>query len=1071
MEKKKNAALTKERNRLRRKRDGKYAIILCSLFAMATTVVYFSVPNAAHGGNGDNVGTSTSHSPYVPDGGDKLTPTQKFTANLTGMQGLTADLSLQANYPDNVFAVSSTLAFSMPELSLNAIGLNMAANVTYNGTAVTVNDGAAVDTFDMDMVGGDFYVSIMGINYKSEADSRVDFFKNLIRIFSIESAQIDIDTSSVASGDGLSSFTDALSNIVETDLDDGTYEFTLSIDGYDIIMTADKDCVLTGAYTKEDTPIALGDWKIAFTLSKVTVTDDIHIVNPEDTGKTYLEINDQVELIEKIYNVYKGKNVGLSFAGSLRNGTADLALNGGANVDFSSNNFLEDTFDLNLGTTYSYFANEGAADKTSDSQSLAAVYTPEAAYLTYNENALRAKMTHDSMESLIDSMKDKFGQAETQSADTAFDFITSSELMTNIYDGHYETVVSMLKKVETSNNYLKLTVSLSKLGLGDDSQVTLTFDGGASSSSLATIEVSDVVLSSSVTVDDLTIKTEGYSSEAVDAAKVGTGYMSLDFADGVFNQLYNLANEQKFGLALNSQDDAKGTNGTIIEKTGTADKFILSGGLQADVPSKVGTGTLNVIATSSNWGSSTSQTHSITADLTGGSATEDAKLLFSYKDKITADGSTTGGDKPLNGSLAVDSIEDIVSQVKSAVSPDAPDQRWAKFFDGMKSEAATTVMGRLMDQDFGALLETKILKSVTTLRNQKTGLDEIKVIVDGHLIGDDGNDIVVYLPLGVSAENTDEVKGVRLENFVYGDYTINLDASLTSYNDGKLTNLVEDNTYLNLNSLKTLVKFGIKTSYLTSFHLTATMNVNMLINISMAVDVDFYLSVVDKTVKVSGYFNNIPLLSAVNNTGRWALFDDFSGKAHRDVQFYYEAPADGGTGGNVYFYEFNRRPVSGDTTTYKKVYAPYFTKNLLYYLLNDVVALKDSYIDSIQKKSESGSDEPIDIESVLDSYSCANEESATPSFNFVMDMAVLSNNSQLGDMDVTINTNSGGYLSSLDFKLSFNIPVLNLSLTATVDNVDIGEDCWTGDFKSQAADAWAAMVARTSFDSVEGYGE
>lgn len=1068
MENKKNE-LKKERRRLILKRDGRYGLIFGSLFAIATTVVYFSIPNAAKGSDGEDAGTSISRSSYVPEnGGNGLTPIEKFTSNLTGLQGLTAGLTLNATYPNNTFAVNATIAFAMPELSLNKIGLNLKANVNYNGNVVTVNDGAAADTLDVDMLNGDLYVSAMGINYKSTVDSRVDLMKNIIRIFSIESAQINLDTSSLSSSSTTSDLMNALSNMKEEDLSDGTYRFTLTVDGMNIVMTADKDCLLTGAYTDETTPIVFGDWRMGFALSNVAITDDITIVDPEQAGKTYLELNDSVDLIEKAYNVYKGKNVGISFDASLLNGTADLALTGGANVDFSGSNFLNDTLDLSLQTKYSYFAKSTDANKTSDTQSLAAVYTPEAAYLTYNDNAIRAKMSHSAMNDLIDSMKSKLGATETKSASSAFDFITTSPLMTDIYDGHYEKVISMLKKVETDDNFIKLTVSLDQLGLGASSEVTVTFDGKATATNLAVIAVKDLVLSSSVTLSSATFKTVDYSSANVTAAKEGTDYMSLDFASGVFNQMYDLVQKQKFGVTINDADS--GTNGTTIVETGTTNSYAISGDLQADIPSKVGTGTVNIDAVSSDWTAGTSQKHTLTADLTAGATSEESKLLFSYKDTITTTSGTTGGDKPLNGDLSVASIEDMVSQVKSVVSPDAPDQRWAKFFDSMKSEAAATVIGRLMNKEYGALLESKILKGVSTVHNDKSGFDEVKAVVDGHLIGDDGHDIVVYMPLGASATNTDEVKGLRLADFVYGKYTINLDVSLKSYDDTKVASLVEDDSYLGLSSLKTLVKFGIKTSYLTSYHLTATAKLTFLLGTDIDIDINFYLSVVDRTVKVAGYFSNIPLLSLLNNDGKWAALDTLSTNAYRNVEFYYQAPESGGNGGDIYFYEYDNRPVSGNRTVYKKVYAPYFTSNILYYVLNDVVHLKSSYIDSITKKTDTTSTSPIDIESVLTSYSCTGESTTTPSFNLKMDMGVLANNSQLGDLDVTIGTNADGYLASLDVTMSFDIPLLNLSLSASVKNVDIGIDNWTGSAaKAKAADAWAAMVARTSFDSVEGY--
>ena len=56
--------------------------------------------------------------------------------------------------------------------------------------------------------------------------------KSLIRIFDIQSANIDLDSmsSSLTSGDSTTKITSALSQMKEEDLSDGTYRFTLNMD-------------------------------------------------------------------------------------------------------------------------------------------------------------------------------------------------------------------------------------------------------------------------------------------------------------------------------------------------------------------------------------------------------------------------------------------------------------------------------------------------------------------------------------------------------------------------------------------------------------------------------------------------------------------------------------------------------------------------------------------------------------------------------------------------------------------------------------------------------------------------
>ena len=78
-------------------------------------------------------------------------------------------------------------------------------------------------------------------------------------------------------------------------------------------------------------------------------------------------------------------------------------------------------------------------------------------FLSHDEIEAVAKdhFDHPGMASLVDSMKAKFGQTETKSATTAFDFVSQSPLMKDIYDGHYEKVLTELKKITIDDNSVR----------------------------------------------------------------------------------------------------------------------------------------------------------------------------------------------------------------------------------------------------------------------------------------------------------------------------------------------------------------------------------------------------------------------------------------------------------------------------------------------------------------------------------------------------------------------------------------------------------------------------------------
>lgn len=1028
--------LTPEEKKKRRNSLLRSTGILTALFGVTTTIVYFALPNGPKATDeGDDSTSSTSKSTYTDgDDEDPLTPVDHFYANLTGMKALSASFELSAALPKHQFALNGSLKLSIPA-SINDIAFNLATNIAYNSVDVKVA-GTSNDTLDVDYVNKNLYLSVMGMNYKVSHTETDEMMTNLAQIFGQENVEnfLTIDESQISSltkGTDTSKFTDAIKNMTSEKLNDGTYKYTLTIDSNVIYLTANAKYDFTGAWGSFSfTPTNSKDAiNLSFALKNVNIEDNVLILDPEiDSGKSYLEVNKSLGIVDKIYKLYQASDTGIDIKATIKNGKAVDTITGSANVNWAEKYH----YDLALKSDYAF----GTDNASLTTQTIAAAYTPEAVYMDYNTGALKAKLSYSAMSTLIQNVKDSLGSTASQTSSKAFDFITESEVVKGITDGHYEACISLIKKIETANNQMKFTIDLTKFGFSSG-ELAITIDGNASTSETPTqlgqIAISNLSLSSDVVIESATFTTSDYAPATVTPAD----YMSLDFAPTVYNQFYALFDSKKIGARIDSA--------TLLE-TGTTNKLTVdSGSLQVDVTNKIGTGSLKMTQTKADWGDGVSLKHDVTADMTTD------KLLFSYSNEEDS--------SPLNGTLKVSSLTDIINQVKSLT--DDADPRYSKFFQPIKDKMAETIIGRLVRQDYGALLEQKVLKSVTTEANATSGLSELKFVIDGALIGNSGHDVVVYLPLTAA----DKVQGLRLENFVYDKYTIDASITLIDYNDAKVAQLTEDSTFMTFDGLKTLVKFGIKTSRLTTYHLTATANFGFTDSslINLGADLDFYLYVVEKTVKVSGYITGIPLNVLANTS--WVP------GGSRDVTFFYEPPANGLTGGNIYLKAvntYNLRPFHKTDTTYSKEYAPYVVENILTFLCDDILSLHSSYVSSIKDKTTTSGKQPIVIENVLNSFSSTESTDGSATWTLSLNLGVLANNTTLKNLDVTLGGNTDGYLASADIKMG--IDFFSACLTASAKVIDIGSDCWTGEsFKAKAADAWAAGISRTSFDVTKGY--
>lgn len=995
-----------------------YAGLFLGVFAVSATTAYLVTPSSASGADDSIIDEDDDDSSTVKGG----TNGDRFLSALATTKGLKGELTAKIAMEKNAISLTGNLGLAMPrtdEGEADSVSSNIAFSLDAN-----VNYNEVEKSFSASLVDKTMYFSALGLKYKCDEDGIGTAVDHIFDIAGEDFFNIpNLDLSSLTGNLDMSSLSSMFGGITSEETANG-YDYVISITPdanttYKINMSSDKSYNLTNANVKD---LTIGGVTINFNFD-ATIADDMSkvIVAPSDSA-SYCSLVNSMGIFDKLYSLIDEKKFGVSLSGSLVTEPAiagdpvdTIALDGDVKADFNAMNF-----------SASIDANALNSSNERVHQKLGVNYVPtmsgytEAAFLSYND-AFKLSMKRTTIDSLFGKIKGSVGEMDSSKVSSLFDFVTSSTVMTGIKDGHYESILKMVDGFTESDNELTLTISLKDLGLGDSAKLVVTLNGENPSEGIkdgAKIAINDVQLSKSTV--NLALNIENFSEITM---PVVADYDSLDRLPDLFDQVSGLVKDPKAGVSL---------SGSVYDANQIG--FSFDGDTTFDIENKKGAGDITITDKTVSY----TQDHEVKIDVTGGAAADN--MYFSY------DSTLTDSSAPMYGRFTITTLNEIISLVKDLMG--SSDERYTKFFDPLKEMMATSLIGQIASGEYSKLITTNILTYVNV------GSDKTDLLIAGSALGLDSD-----ISISLLTKEDGTISGLSLNDLVTGGKTINVQLTLTSFAESGLTRLDHSLTYLDFSEIKTLLKFGLDTSELGTFHLTSVLDLAIGDAFNLTnINIEIYINVSGRDVKVYGKMSNIPLMAGLNTTSLLAIL---GGK--RDVNFYY----DGVGKSDLYLNEHNDYVGSRyDKTAVKKIQGDYFLSNIVDYLLKDFIGLTDTMMDLVGNISSSDTSEPIAYEKVLKNFAY---DSANKAWDVSISTSTLARMSALGDLTLHIAgthdwSTGKDYLNYLEAKISITM-VLTINAGIKANLIDVN----TPNLWNNIDSAYTSFISTNSSLAGEGY--
>lgn len=1010
----------------------------------------------------------------------------------TTMEGLVGTIDkLTVEWPDNKVEVNGSLALSMR--SINDLDFTVDLNANYNGSELDLGIG---------YTGRTFYLALNDLFIKSSYNKTQDVFEKIYQLFFnadapedeglgisvdldgiIESLIGNLDISSLMSGGSVGGL--GVNFGEEIEHEDGRIEAPLSIsldensDPLELSLFIHKETDdLAGASLKN---IVIGDVKISgdinlnvFEGHKVYPFDDANYdgYRKELKNKNFIEVVNYKSWFDDIFHLLNRKTVGidLDFSVDQDDGTGPVnigQIGGSVDVDASkfvlpipkvidATTFAKDEIVVEKSVKRDGNGEESVVETILDNLNagitldvnradthyadLNLTYAEQNAYLSLNENVLKTKMDIQTLNFVIDKVTTlvegdpdeqarKAMRGETPEEPGLFDFITSSELVTAIKSGHYEGIIDLIEEISNSSEGITLKLNLSTLGLGEDAKVELNLDATDNGEKgVTSLKCSDIKMAEGIF--NLDLNTREYKKENIEnILNDAEHYEELDFAVGIFDQVTNILDSKKTGFAL---------EGSLTDEIGLGAYF--SGDGQLDYGEKYGFGNLLI------------QNHTDEENPTVASDNHPIKV---YVDN-------TGNNKEINnmklmygptgklkGKLSVQSLEDVIGVVMKVVEKN--DRRFAKFLDPIMKMIYESVIGKIISsKDYLQLANEAFVKSIKQDMNG-TCLD-ISLSKD-LFAGFVTEDMIIRLNFKMTndVKQLDSLQIINLKlNDTLGNKIVNCKIQIRDFDETRDCDMdLTDSKYMNFSSVAILLQFLIDTTELNSYHLSATVKLNLGKSIGIAsLPLDFYIEVIGEDTRVYGMFPDIPHIAFASND------------ANSDVgsEFLFE-PAkhyDAGSGDNIggYFHIIRNENHHGLLSRgfeqyYYRATSKGFVDDIASYLLASVLDFKYSLVADIGNIDLGTTQGIADYESMFkdNGFSYAETEQkgkVISNWTVGMNLAKVSGIEALESLDATIsgekynvNGEEKSYLNAINGVMTVGASIITITVNADIKLVDI----------------------------------
>ena len=630
------------------------------------------------------------------------------------------------------------------------------------------------------------------------------------------------------------------------------------------------------------------------------------------------------------------------------------------------------SFDLNVNQ----YALDFSLNENARSHNFELYYLDETIYLNQGDVNF-ISVQSESIASLVSYLLQQIGDETLSSFLTEVSEGLAMDEIMNILS-NLENLNSWITKIDVSENVTTITFDLSVFGLEMEA-FTLSL---SSTNELIGVSLDDV--SYGGYHFDLELNQITYDLKTPEVSK----YVAIDPAFNLIPTIFNLTKQNQFRIEL---------EGEMVSSDINTPKLTLDGGFQFDVYEKFGFGEVTLVDRSN-------YAHRIQADYR-----KDNNLLMAYNSNLRA-------------KMEGNAIEDVMSMIKEVISN--RDEHFMELFgDIITMIESTPLYTALMGGDYGLLLATP---SISNLNVTDT---LISFNLSGALFGFDDLNMLISIRYDES-----NLYGLDISNVTFGSETLNISLDLKAY-DASLEagRLKISDTYFDFNDLRLFLELGINTAVHNDYHFEGNVNLNLLEIMNVDLPVDIKIKNEAGNVSLAIDLPDVPVIAAVNDNTDYIQSSVFN--IERSASIYYRD-------GLIYLEKTDYDQKTGlfsskyDVTYTQVVDLDTFFNNILDYMLEFILDLRDMYLNMIETSSPNTEGQIIHYENLINNL----EYNSTGQYFYLdFNLYELTKNEDLSNILIKVYADEvKKELKGIDVTLNINVGV-PISLNASLNLVNLGE--------------------------------
>ena len=844
------------------------------------------------------------------------------------------------------------------------------------------------------------------------------------------------------------------------------------------------------------------------------------------SGNDYVEVFNYSGLTQKLISLFKEdgehQKLGLEFSLDLDN-VKDVSnpydivkVNGSVNVDLDN---LLDLSQYQISTSEEEFLQPNLSrGQISDSDiyqeikkvgfnlqldllgkndteyaNLDLVFANGEGFLRFNEQAdksavMKLNIETETMNYILDKVPELISQLsdkETNTIDTLSKFL-SEELVTSIKDGDYSFILDMIDKLANDDSGFELGIDMSKLGIGEKAYLDIRIDNDSNYPNIDAIISDDSLtdeqkeellnaIGSQANASGLAINLSdiAFGNFALNASvnsapfsDVDLGnkadYQSVKFIPDVVDQITDFVDTKKTGFVISG--DMKNSDGLGIDFSG-------QGQLDNNAEVKEGYGTMLINEYKYHANERWAQ-HKLAVNVTNleenivKTYDEEGNVLTRKNNNLALFVYGDPNGKCVKGKMQLQTFADIFDIIKTFISDYGDDAKYTKFLAPITQLLGMSSLGEIIEsKDYVRLASNQLIKEISVINNG----GGIRVVISKILLGLP-SDITIEIDFNGNNETGNQtLKSLHIRDLALSDKADakKLNLTFTDYDENMVDIVRKNDTYMNLDGIKTLLDLGINTTKVNFYHLSASAHVKTILGIDIELSgINFYIYVDGVKAKVYGKINSVPTIPFVTTDVNDELF---TGEKPMSVELSFETYDDNQDNkvGGI----FNIQRVLKDektkvvttssfpwikTVKYNACKAYHyrsdsgnFLDQIATYLLSGMIGIKESAVNSILGSSTTSSSEKEagDFTNTFTStgFSCTTVGTGLDTVHTIklgLNLNELTGINALKELEATIKStrlsyqgNSEGMdiLSSLNATLRINFAVdINVSFNANM---------------------------------------